>query len=601
MINCFKIYPNIELYDWFLDNSDNCTNDKLIPLSTGNMGQIYKTSINAPVKNKLDWYIVKKQPLTPQSIREKQILKKISSDMLANKAPILFSFLYNDNVCENNIFFTLQPAEKDLAAVISQAEKPFDEDWWAAFLYQLSKAVYYLEENQINHNDLNFENIMFQQSPTVEDPMNFIIMIIDFGSAGEGHLGLGKIPPFTLGRDLNYFLYTLLFKGVPEDFFPKTFADKLYPFIGWNNLKQFPNENNFNFGLRKANLIVHNWKSSGKNISRWLTENYNVGHCCSKGKMEKARGVGIGAMVGDAFGVPLEFATLPNTKVTKMYGSGKFDGLLSSYDLLPGTFSDDTQMSLALIDAIFYENKVIKQQTIARAFKKWADSDPIDIGSHTATVLAKTNKSGNNWEKISYAVYNANPDSAANGATMRCWPIAVLYCNDFIDNVITGTIQQSQVTHMNNDAVYAAVFVNVLIYKLINDYPLEPSIKQSIDIVRDFISEELLDALESSKFLEYSELNGGHGWIVHTMQVVMWTIQNTFSFKDALIAAINVGGDADTNAAIAGAICGAIYGVQNIPQEWINSVNAKNPKNIWNKQQITTFVMSDICKSLSGC
>ena len=57
---------------------------------------------------------------------------------------------------------------------------------------------------------------------------------------------------------------------------------------------------------------------------------------------------------------------------------------------------------------------------------------------------------------------------------------------------------------------------------------------------------------------KYKSLNGGTGWIVHTMSVVMWSIRNTDSFPTAIIRAANVMGDYDTNASITGAIAGAL-------------------------------------------
>ena len=100
---------------------------------------------------------------------------------------------------------------------------------------------------------------------------------------------------------------------------------------------------------------------------------------------------------------------------------------------------------------------------------------------------------------------------------------------------------------------------------------------------------------------DYKTLDGGSGWIINTMSVVMWAIQNTYTFTDAIIAAVNVRGDTDTNASITGAIAGAIYGFKSIPMHWIDILNQPNKYNIWNNNQVNINYLTDRLASLANC
>jgi len=193
------------------------------------------------------------------------------------------------------------------------------------------------------------------------------------------------------------------------------------------------------------------------------------------------------------------------------------------------------------------------------------------------------------------------PKSATNGVTMRSWPISILYHNCNSEYVIRGTIKQGNVTHYNNDALYSAVFVNLLIHKLINGIGLSLAIKESIRSIKSHISSELLEALEGGYKKEYEDLKGGSGWIVDTMNVVMWSILNTKNFKDAIIMAANVRGDTDTNASITGSIAGALYGYSKIPENWLDIMNMENPYNVWSKGLINVDTFKDILGTLSKC
>ena len=76
---------------------------------------------------------------------------------------------------------------------------------------------------------------------------------------------------------------------------------------------------------------------------------------------------------------------------------------------------------------------------------------------------------------------------------------------------------------------------------------------------------------EVSAYKTREEANNS-GWAVSTLESALWAFNLTNNFRDALVAAVNLGGDSDTIGAVCGQIAGAFYGFTAIPTEWITAV-----------------------------
>lgn len=70
------------------------------------------------------------------------------------------------------------------------------------------------------------------------------------------------------------------------------------------------------------------------------------------------------------------------------------------------------------------------------------------------------------------------------------------------------------------------------------------------------------------------EINSG-GYVIDTLESSLWCLLNSCSYSETVLKAINLGGDTDTTAAVTGGLAGIYYGVENIPQEWINKIARK--------------------------
>jgi len=61
----------------------------------------------------------------------------------------------------------------------------------------------------------------------------------------------------------------------------------------------------------------------------------------------------------------------------------------------------------------------------------------------------------------------------------------------------------------------------------------------------------------------------GSWYVVKSLEAALWTFHRTDTFRDGCVAAVNLGDDADTTAAVYGQLAGAFYGAGGIPATWV--------------------------------
>lgn len=285
---------------------------------------------------------------------------------------------------------------------------------------------------------------------------------------------------------------------------------------------------------------------------------------------DRLRGIAVGAAVGDALGMPLEFqpARPVHDLLTEMV-----DGAIPA-----GSFTDDTEMALALAESLL-DSSPLDGQDLARRFVAWYECNPPDVGVNTSRVLRLITQ-GTPWQEAAQIVYKDNPMTASNGAVMRCWPLAVArYQNQ--DQLIAESRLQSEVTHKHPDAVDAAILVNLILQKLLlrNEFvtpgeSLRTAIAESVGQIN--LGEEFRLAIELAPVRMRDDLKNS-GWVLHTIESALWATLTTQSFEEALVQAVNLGSDSDTTGSVAGAIAGAMYGLQAIPTRWMDALHGEYP------------------------
>src|SRR5512140_3215346 len=177
-------------------------------------------------------------------------------------------------------------------------------------------------------------------------------------------------------------------------------------------------------------------------------------------------GVAVGAAVGDALGMALE--SHPRVETDRLV-TGMKAGRLAA-----GTFTDDTEMALAVAESLLAK-KPLDADDLAARFLAWYRKKPADVDNHTREILEKI-AHGARGVQASEAMLTMRPDSAGNGSVMRSWPVALAWWNNR-PGLLADSALQSRVTHAHPDCVAGSVFLNVWIAELIAGKPLQAAYK----------------------------------------------------------------------------------------------------------------------------
>ncbi len=270
--------------------------------------------------------------------------------------------------------------------------------------------------------------------------------------------------------------------------------------------------------------------------------------------LDRARGCAVGAAVGDALGMPLEFkAARPLARLQSEMIAGR---------LPAGSFTDDTEMALAVAESLLAQRPLDPADLAAR-FAEWYCAGPEDVGGQVRRVLDRLG-AGIGWKEASAAAQSIWPAAAGNGSVMRCWPVALAYHDD-LERLLVDSALQSEVTHPSPECVAATAFLNAVIFSLLHGAACQQAVEEALEVVE--MPQELRAAIEAAPGRERAELPNS-GWVRHTVANAVWGLLTSSSFEDALVQVINLGDDADTVGAVTGMLAGAAHGLGAIPARW---------------------------------
>lgn len=283
----------------------------------------------------------------------------------------------------------------------------------------------------------------------------------------------------------------------------------------------------------------------------------------------------MGVAVGDALGVPVEFKKRGTFHVTGMQGYG-------THHQPPGTWSDDTSLTLALADNLLPESCGLPD--VARAFIEWYDKAAytpygkvFDVGNATAEAIGRLKK-GVAPEKAGGSGVRDN----GNGSLMRIAPLT-FYMSGIrkAEERFRIVREVSCLTHAHEWSV-AACYIYV---EMLNKLRMGRTKKAAYAELREdfargvaFISKGTLARfgriLENDISLLPKEEIRSSGFVIDTLEAAFWCFLTTDNYRDAVLKAVNLGEDTDTTGAVTGAMAGLAHGLDAIPQEWRDQLAA---------------------------
>ena len=250
----------------------------------------------------------------------------------------------------------------------------------------------------------------------------------------------------------------------------------------------------------------------------------------------KIKGSLYGYAIGDAMGATTEF--MSKGQIKEKYGT--VDEIIGGgwLNLQKGQVTDDTEMTLCVCEAIarFPHSTDLMLNRCCENFINWYSFGPIDIGGSCRWAIRSCRHTYNHKIWLSRTF---NPDSLGNGSLMRTMPIVLSGLSE------EAALSQGRLTH--------------------NNYVCDYHIKAYYRVLSDILEER------DQQFAPILMEPVGH--IHNTYTNALYWFATTENFEDAIIGAVNDGGDADTIAAITGSLVGAFYGYESIPQRWIEQLD----------------------------
>lgn len=275
-------------------------------------------------------------------------------------------------------------------------------------------------------------------------------------------------------------------------------------------------------------------------------------------KEDRRAGAILGLAVGDALGATYEFCSpreIPEGPL-EMVGGGWLG-------LEPGETTDDTALAKAVLTG--YGGGPLDLRRVRDAMLSWQDTDPKDIGNQTHKALDHLR---DHPDALSLP---EDPDAQGNGAVMRAAAHGAKAGS--VEEAAENAWAEAALTHPSWEARASGALVAALVANLINELQPEDALNASYALVesRDKPGKRVRETLRPLEGYEHSP----GGWTVYTTRLALLCMLDAPGFRPGLEGVVRLGGDADTNGAVAGALLGARFGVGGIPSEWLRDVRGR--------------------------
>lgn len=296
-------------------------------------------------------------------------------------------------------------------------------------------------------------------------------------------------------------------------------------------------------------------------------------------RLRRAQGCLLGQLAGDALGALVEFES--KQRILAAYPEGPqdlADG--GTWDTLAGQPTDDSELALLLARSIVAEGAYAPGAALD-AYIHWVRSRPFDIGNTTRLALDAADAGAPTREgRLQRAAAGASRVSQANGSLMRISPLGIFIAGRLAapdgaagreaasDSATAWAREDSGLTHPHpacREACAAFVAAIAAAVQGADAAGVHAAARAEAARGGDASIIEALDGAATSPPASY-ERNAG--WVLIALQNAFYQLLHAPSLEAGLIATVREGGDTDTNAAIAGALLGAVHGRDAIPARW---------------------------------
>ncbi|MFS0781887.1 ADP-ribosylglycohydrolase family protein [Bacillus sp. 1P06AnD] len=298
----------------------------------------------------------------------------------------------------------------------------------------------------------------------------------------------------------------------------------------------------------------------------------------SRQRMEALTSSFLGYCIGDALGLPFEFKQRGQFgPVQKMEGFG-------THNQPPGTWSDDTSMTMCTAECLCdgYHADIITQSFLDWFYEgKWTHNKkrPFFISHTTYKVLSKLK-----YDQTLLDAGEMHPFSNGNASLMRILPVAFFVDSFPLEERLRMVGEVSAITHAHPRSIIACSIYSELVKALWEGSTMTEALATMRGHILDYY--EHTDYKAELPYFErilHTDLSSctqkeikSSAYVVDTLEACFWCLLTTGSFREALIAAVELGEDTDTIAALTGGLAGILYGGSQIPEDWLSTIPRKD-------------------------
>ena len=291
----------------------------------------------------------------------------------------------------------------------------------------------------------------------------------------------------------------------------------------------------------------------------------------------------LGLIVGDALGVPVEFMSRTELMKNPVTGMREY----GTHHQPMGTWSDDSSMALAELDSIRTVGTIDYTDMMER-FSRWCMygeytpfGEVFDIGIATSRALMNYAKGIAPLESGGKTEWDNG-----NGSLMRILPVC-LYLFERQKKVCTSENESIYMIHAVSALTHAHVRSQVacgIYYFLVKaileeEGSLENRLQKGMDRAYQYYRQDLSNHRELENYKRLADLSEfkenpkegikSSGYVVDTLEAAVWCLLHSYSYKETVLMAVNLGEDTDTIGAVAGGLAGLYYKEEGIPKEWL--------------------------------
>ena len=279
------------------------------------------------------------------------------------------------------------------------------------------------------------------------------------------------------------------------------------------------------------------------------------------GRLGRAQGVLLGQVAGDNLGALVEFEKAATIAARDSLGPSRLENG-GRWDLVAGQPTDDSELALTLARSILAQ-QAFERDAVFEAYRDWLRSQPFDVGDTVGAALRD----------------HPNPASQANGSLMRASPLGIY--SHALEPALAAELarQDASLTHPNpvcGDAT--AAFVVAVAHAVRVGGGAVAAWRAAVEWAEASGAALLVrEALEAARHEPPVCDQGSEGWVKIALQNAFFELLHAPSLEQGVVATVRRGGDTDTNAAVAGALLGAVHGRDAVPLQWRSMVLSCRP------------------------